>query len=154
MKGNKEVIQVLNESLTRELTAINQYFLHARILEDWGLGKMGKLEYDASIDEMKHADELIKRILLLEGLPNVQRMGNVNIGQNVKEIMEADLTVERDAIPALKAGIILCEEKQDFVSRTLLTSILASEEDHCDWLETLLDLYDKVGEQNFLQSQM
>jgi bacterioferritin len=154
MKGDKKVIDVLNETLTRELTAINQYFLHARILDDWGFKKFGKIEYDASIDEMKHADDLIKRILMIGGLPNVQKIGKVTIGQNVKEIIEADLKVENEAVPALKAGILVCEKAHDFVSRDLLLSILHSEEEHTDMLETMLDLYKKVGEQNFLQSQM
>ena len=154
MKGNPKVIDALNDVLTRELTAINQYFLHARMLQDWGLAKLGKLEYEASIDEMKHADELIKRILFLEGLPNVQKLGKVRIGQNVKEVMEADLAVENEAVPALKEHIKLCEAECDYVSRDLFTSILASEEEHVDWLETQLGLLDKVGEQNFIQSQM
>ncbi len=154
MKGSQNIIDALNDVLTRELTAINQYFLHARMLQDWGLAKLGRLEYEASIDEMKHADELIKRILFLEGLPNVQKIGKIRIGQNVKEVMEADLAVEHEAVPALKDHIKLCEAEGDYVSRDLFTSILASEEEHVDWLETQLGLYNKVGEQNFIQSQM
>lgn len=154
MKGNQKVIDALNDVLGAELVAINQYFLHARMLQDWGLEKIGKLEYDASIDEMKHADDLIKRILFLEGLPNLQKYGKLRIGQNIKEVMEADLAVEAEAIPRLKEYIKLCEEVQDYVSRDLLLSILASEEEHIDWLETQLDLFNKVGEQNFIQSQM
>ncbi len=154
MKGSQKVINALNDVLTKELTAINQYFLHARMLQDWGLEKLGKLEYKASIDEMKHADELIKRSLFLEGLPNVQKLSKVRIGQNVKEILEADLAVENEAVPALKDHIKLCEDEADYVSRDLFTEILASEEEHVDWLETQLDLLNKIGEQNFIQSQM
>ncbi|MBG59230.1 MAG: bacterioferritin [Peredibacter sp.] len=154
MKGSKNVIKALNECLTRELTAINQYFLHARMLEDWGLEKLGKLEYEASIDEMKHADALIKRILFLEGLPNLQKLNNLRIGQNVKEVLEADLEVENEAVPHLKASIKIAEEEQDYVSRDLFRAILDSEEHHIDWLETQLGLLNKVGEQNFIQSQM
>lgn len=154
MKGNQKIIEALNEVLGGELVAINQYFLHARMLQDWGLEKIGKLEYDASIDEMKHADDLIKRILFLEGLPNLQKYGKLRVGQSIKEVLEADLCVENEAIPRLKAHIKLCEEEQDYVSRDLLCSILASEEDHVDWLETQLNLYNKVGEQNYIQSQM
>ena len=154
MKGSKNVIKALNECLTRELTAINQYFLHARMLEDWGLEKLGKLEYEASIDEMKHADALIKRILFLEGLPNLQKLNNLRIGQNVKEVLEADLEVENEAVPHLKASIKIAEDEQDYVSRDLFRAILDSEEHHIDWLETQLGLLNKVGEQNFIQSQM
>lgn len=154
MKGNQKIIDTLNDVLTAELTAINQYFLHARMLEDWGLAKLGKLEYDASIDEMKHADEIIKRILFLEGLPNLQKLGALRIGQNVKEVIEADLAVELEAIPRLKEAIKLAEAEQDYVSRKLFLDILESEEHHVDWLETQLGLLNKVGEQNFIQSQM
>ena len=154
MKGNKEIIAALNEVLTGELTAINQYFLHSRMLADWGLEKLAKLEYDASIDEMKHADELIKRILFLEGLPNLQKLGKLGIGQNVKELLESDLAVENDACPRLKKHIKLCEEESDYVTRDIFLSILASEEDHVDWLETQLGLLNKVGEQNYIQAQM
>lgn len=154
MKGNPKVIEALNSVLTRELTAINQYFLHARMLQDWGLEKLGKLEYDASIDEMKHADQLIKRILFLEGLPNLQKLDKLNIGQNVKEVMESDLEVEKIAVPLLQECIATCEEAKDYTSRDLFASILASEEEHIDWLETQLGLLNKVGEQNFIQAQM
>ncbi len=154
MKGSKRVIKALNECLTRELTAINQYFLHARMLQDWGLEKLGKLEYDASIDEMKHADALIKRILFLEGLPNLQKLNNLRIGQNVKEIIEADLEVEYEAVPHLKASIKIAEEEQDYVSRDLFRAILDSEEHHIDWLETQQNILSKIGEQNFIQSQI
>ena len=154
MKGNPKIIEALNDVLTKELTAINLYFLHARMLQDWGLEKLGKLEYTASIDEMKHADELIKRILFLEGLPNVQKLAKVRIGQNVKEILEADLSVENEAVPNLKSHIKLCEDESDYVTRDLLSTILQSEEDHVDWLETQLGLLNKVGEKNYIQSQI
>lgn len=154
MKGNPKIIEALNAVLTNELTAINQYFLHARMLQDWGLAKLGHLEYKASIDEMKHADELIKRILFLEGLPNLQKLGKLRIGQNVKEILEADLAVENEAAPRLRDCIQLAESEKDYVSRDLFGSILASEEEHIDWLETQLGLLQKVGEQNYIQSQM
>lgn len=154
MKGHPKVIEALNGVLTRELTAINQYFLHARMLEDWGLAKLGRLEYEASIDEMKHADQLIKRILFLEGLPNLQKLNKIRIGQNIKEILECDLAVENEAVPYLKECIKLAEDLQDYVSRDLFRSILDSEEHHIDWLETQHGLLEKVGEQNYIQSQM
>lgn len=154
MKGSPAIIQALNECLTRELTAINQYFLHSRMLEDWGLNKLAKLEYAASIDEMKHADSIIKRILFLEGLPNLQKLGKLKIGQNIKEILECDIEVEAEAIPALKDCIALAEKEQDYVSRDLFRAILDSEEHHIDWLETQLSLVTKLGEQNYLQSQI
>ncbi len=154
MKGSPKVIEALNGVLTKELTAINQYFLHARMLEDWGMVKLGKLEYDASIDEMKHADELIKRILFLEGLPNLQKLGKIKIGQNIEEVLKADLAVEHEAVPFLKDSIELAENEKDYVSRDLLASILASEEEHIDWLETQQSLLAKIGEKNFIQSQM
>lgn len=154
MKGSQAIIDALNSVLTNELTAINQYFLHARMLQDWGLEKLGKLEYDASIDEMKHADEIIKRILFLEGVPNVQRMNKVNIGTNVEEILKADLAVEMHAVPELKNFIQLAEKENDFVSRDLFNSILSSEEEHVDWLETQLGLIEKVGLENYMQSQI
>ncbi len=154
MKGNQKVIDALNSVLTRELTAINQYFLHARMLQDWGMEKLGKLEYDASIDEMKHADELIKRILFLEGLPNLQKLDALKIGTNVQEILEADLGVEMVALPLLKDCIELCEKERDYVSRDLFRAILASEEEHVDWLETQLTILKNVGLQNYIQSQI
>ena len=154
MKGSKVVIDALNSVLTKELTAINQYFLHARMLQDWGLSKLGKLEYEASIDEMKHADQLIKRILFLEGLPNVQKLDKINIGQNLRELLQSDLGIEYAAVPHLKECIKIAEKEADFVSRDLFREILASEEQHVDWLETQIGLFDKVGEQNYMQSQI
>ncbi|TNF01715.1 MAG: bacterioferritin [Deltaproteobacteria bacterium] len=154
MKGKQNIIDALNEVLTRELTAINQYFLHARMLQDWGLDKIGALEYKASIDEMKHADEIIKRILFLEGLPNVQRLEKVKIGTNIEEIIDADLQVEFDAVPVLKKNIALCEAEQDYVTRQLFLDILASEEEHIDWLETQKSRIEKVGVQRYMQTQI
>ena len=154
MKGNQKVIDALNSILTKELTAINQYFLHARMLKDWGLMKIAKLEYDASIDEMKHADQLIERILFLEGLPNVQKLGRVRIGTNIEEMIKCDLEVEYEAVPELKAAIALAETEKDFVTRDLFSSILESEEEHIDWLETQQGLIEKIGVENYMQSQM
>ena len=154
MKGSQNVIDALNAVLTNELTAINQYFLHARMLQNWGLEKLGKLEYAASIDEMKHSDLVIKRILFLEGLPNVQKLNKVRIGQNVAEVIAADLEVEYEAVPQLKKCIQVAEAEHDYASRDLFLSILKSEEHHVDWLETQRDLLKAVGVQNYMQSQM
>ncbi len=154
VKGNKKIIDALNSVLTKELTAINQYFLHARMLQNWGLEKIGKLEYKASIDEMKHADQVIKRILFLEGLPNVQRLEKVNVGEDVKEIIQSDLNVEHSALKNLRNCIELAETEKDFVSRELFLDILKSEEHHIDWLETQLELINRVGLQNYQQSQI
>ncbi|MFI5391190.1 MAG: bacterioferritin [Bacteriovoracales bacterium] len=154
MKGKKNIIDALNSVLSKELTAINQYFLHARMLQDWGLEKIGGLEYKASIDEMKHADLVIKRILFLEGLPNVQRLEKIKIGEDVKEILESDLNVEFDALKNLKECVELAEDEQDFASRELFLDILKSEEHHIDWLETQLELIKRVGIQNYQQSQI
>lgn len=154
MKGKKKVIDALNNVLTKELTAINQYFLHARMLDNWGLTKLGALEYAASIDEMKHADQIIKRILFLEGLPNLQKLGVLKIGQDVKEVIESDLKVEYDAVPFLKECIKIAESEADYVTRDLFAAILTSEEHHVDWLETQKDLVSKLGIQNYLQSQI
>jgi bacterioferritin len=154
MKGSQAIIDALNSVLTKELTAINQYFLHARMLQNWGLHKIGKLEYDASIDEMKHADMVIKRVLFLEGLPNLQKLDKLKVGQNITEIIEADLEVEYTAVPHLKKCIQLAESEHDYVSRDLFLDILKSEEHHVDWLETQKDLIKAVGLQNYLQSQM
>ena len=152
MKGDTRVIEHLNRALGNELVAINQYFLHARMLDDWGLTGLGAHEYEESVDEMKHADQLIKRILFLEGLPNLQDLGRLRVGEKVREILEGDLALEEQAVPDLRDGIAYCEEVRDYGSRDLLASILASEEEHVDWLETQLDLMDKLGEQNYLQS--
>lgn len=154
MKGSQTIIDALNSVLTKELTAINQYFLHARMLQNWGLEKIGKLEYEASIDEMKHADMVIKRILFLEGLPNLQKLDKLKIGQSVTEVIEADLEVEYSAVPHLKKCIQQAESEHDYVTRDLFLDILKSEEHHIDWLETQRDLVKAVGLQNYQQSQM
>lgn len=154
MKGNPKVIEHLNKILGNELIAINQYFLHARMYKDWGLHKLNEQEYEESIDEMKHADQLIERILFLEGLPNLQKLGQLRIGENTKEMLECDLALELDAIPDLREAIVYCESVKDFVSRDLCQQILDSEEEHVDWLETQLGLIEKVGIENYQQSQM
>lgn len=154
MKGDKTVIKHLNAALGNELVAINQYFLHSRILMDKGLTKLGQKEYEESIDEMKHADVLTQRILFLEGLPNLQDLGKLNIGENTQEMLESDLKLEYKAIEDLREGITYCESVKDYTSRDILKNILESEEEHIDWLETQLDLIKNVGIQNYQQSMM
>ncbi|MFZ8982774.1 MAG: bacterioferritin [Steroidobacteraceae bacterium] len=154
MKGDAKVIAHLNKVLRNELTAINQYFLHSRIFDNWGLGKLARHSHHESIDEMKHADELIKRILFLEGLPNLQDLDKLLIGETVVEILECDLALERKAHPDLKAAIADCESAADYVTRDLFRKILDSEEEHIDWLETQLELVQRVGLENYSQSMM
>ena len=154
MKADTKVISILNKVLANELVAINQYFLHSRMLGDWGLKKLESHAYEESIDEMKHADKLVQRILFLEGLPNLQDLGSLRIGQNVTEILEADLQVELDALVDLKQGISYCEQIGDYPSRDLLADIMRDEESHIDWIESQLELIRQVGLQNYTQSQI
>ena len=154
MKGDKDVIRLLNAQLTNELTAINQYFLHARMYRHWGFAKLAKKEYEESIGEMKHADKLIDRILMLDGLPNLQALHKLLIGESAEEMLKCDLTLERGAQVTVKDGIAACEAAHDYVSRDLLLEILEDTEEHIEWLETQLDLIVKVGIQNYLQSQI
>lgn len=154
MKGDPNIIRLLNAQLTNELTAINQYFLHARMYTHWGLQKLGKKEYDESIGEMKHADRLVNRILMLDGLPNLQALNKLMIGESTPEMLECDLKLETAAQQTIKDGIRACEAAGDYVSRELLQDILDDTEEHIEWLETQIELIAKVGEQNYLQSQM
>jgi bacterioferritin len=151
MKTDPKVIEHLNTQLTNELTAVNQYFLHARTLKHWGVTLLGKAEYDESIDEMRHADTLIERILFLDGLPNVQRLNQIMIGQSVEEILRADLQLEEKALADLRDGIAYCEQVRDFVSRDLLRHILSKEEDHVDFLERQFDLIRQIGVERYIQ---
>ncbi len=153
MKGDSDVIKKLNQILTNELTSINQYFLHARMYQNEGYGKLGKKTYEESIEEMGHADKLVKRVLLLEGLPNLQNLGKLQIGEAVEERLKADLALETTGRAAMVEGVALCEQKQDYVSRDLLSEILEDTEEHIDFLETQLGVLAQVGPQNYLQSQ-
>jgi len=153
MKGDAKVIAYLNNALKHELTAINQYFLHSRLLDDWGITKLAKHEYKESIEEMQHADEFMKRILMLEGMPNLQELGKLLIGEDVKEVLECDLKLELDAIKLYREAIAHCETAKDYVSRDLFAKILTAEESHADHIQTHLDLIEQMGIQNYVQLQ-
>jgi len=154
MKGDAKVIEFLNKALYNELTAINQYFLHAKMLKNWGLSELAKHEYEESIDEMKHADKLSERILFLDGLPNFQMLGKLRIGENPRELLECDLALEYEALPLLREAIAHCETVSDYVSRQLFADILESEEEHIDWIETQLSVIDRIGEPNYLLTKL
>lgn len=151
MQGSERVIDYLNRVLLNELTAINQYFLHSRMLKNWGISGLAKHEYEESVDEMRHADKLIERILFLDGLPNLQDIGKLFVGESTREILECDLRLEELAIPLVREAIAACEEDADYVSRELLEEILEGEENHVDWLETQLGLIERMGLENFIQ---
>ena len=151
VQGSDRVIDCLNRVLKNELTAINQYFLHSRMLKNWGIESLAKHEYEESVDEMRHADKLVERILFLEGLPNLQDLGRLMIGETTKEILECDMRLEHEAIPLLREAIAACEQDSDYVSRELLEEILEAEEEHVDWLETQLGLIERMGLENFIQ---
>lgn len=154
MKGDPKTIEFLNKVLYNELTAINQYFLHAKMLKNWGLKELAEHEYHESIDEMKHADKLAERILFLDGLPNFQALGKLRIGEGPREVLECDLKLELEALPVLREAIAHCEQIGDYVSRQLFADILDSEEEHIDWIETQLSLIARLGEQNYLQTKI
>jgi len=154
MKGDAKVIEYLNKALYNELTAINQYFLHAKMLKNWGFKELAEHEYKESIDEMKHADKLSERILFLDGLPNFQALGKLRIGETPREILECDLALEQEALPVLREAIAYCESVADYVSRQLFATILDSEEEHIDWLETQLSVIDRIGEPNYLLTKL
>lgn len=154
MKGDDKVIAHLNTVLRNELTAINQYFLHSRMFRDRGLKKLAEHEHEESVDEMKHADRLVQRVLFLEGLPNLQDLGKLLIGEGTREMLECDLRLEHQAVPALRAAVAHCESVSDYVTRELFEDILESEEEHIDWLETQLGLIDRIGPENYQQSMM
>jgi bacterioferritin len=154
MKGDAKVIEFLNKALYNELTAINQYFLHAKMLKNWGLHELAKHEYEESIDEMKHADKLSERILFLDGLPNFQMLGKLRIGENPRELLECDLALELEGLPVLRDAIAHCEAASDYVSRQLFSDILESEEEHIDWIETQLSVIDRIGEPNYLLTKL
>jgi len=154
MLGDKRVIELINQCLANELIAINQYFLHARMFKNWGLGELDRYEYKKSIKDMKQADKLVERVLFLEGIPNLQKLGKLLIGENTKEMLECDLKLQRITLDDLKVAISYCESVSDYVSRDLLCGVLDSEEDHTDWIETQLGLIESLGTQNYLQSMM
>jgi bacterioferritin len=154
MKGDAKVIEFLNKALYNELTAINQYFLHAKMLKNWGLSELAKHEYEEYIDEMKHADKLSERILFLDGLPNFQMLGKLRIGENPRELLECDLALELEGLPVLREAIAHCETVSDYVSRQLFADILESEEEHIDWIETQLSVIDRIGEPNYLLTKL